>query len=91
MNCYLDLSHISTDYLVNLIVIIILRSVVLAHAAVVSIECLNLFASITNNAGERLDDLVHKYVNDRHLKRGGNVYILTIPFNPGMPIISLVS
>jgi hypothetical protein len=77
MNCYLDLAHISTDRLVNLVIIIILRSIVLAHAAVVSIERLNLLTGITNDTRERLNDLV--CVSDQYQK------IKLGPYQPFQP------
>jgi len=93
MNRYLDLAHISTDRLVNLVIIIILCSIVLAHAAVVSIERLNLLTGITNDARERLDNLVR--VSDQHSKDKASLPALSTPeypqflWSPGMCVFQM--
>ena len=72
MSCYLDLAHIFVDRIVNLVIIIIFCSMILGHAAVVSIERLNLLTGITNDTRERLDDLVRNMLstNTQNTKLG---------------------
>ena len=58
MNCYFDLTHITIDHLVHLVVVIVFSSIVLAHGAMVAIKRLTLFAGVADGTRERLHDLV---------------------------------